>query len=978
MEMDLPDLAPGTFYHVQARSVVGDRTSGWSPIFQFLSSRDLTPPPIPENVTAVPAGDAFNVTWTRPSGDTMVDFSHYEVEASVNAATAVFAVPAETFAFTRTDNIAVFGTPQGVVNFRVRSLDLSGNASDWSASVTGSNPAPSKVEGVTATPMVNGFTVNWTMLEAVGDNQDIVAYNVYVHSGSAPTVSTTGALAGSVFGASIVYTTLSYDIPHYFAVRAVDSFGLESTEVTWFNAGSPVNPSEADIDPPPAPTAVTATSVDTGLRVTWTAPNEADGSPNTAVGYRIRYKLQSDSEWNYQDAPAVGYAQINDLTPGSTYDVEVQAYDSSFNFSAFVATTGTPAVDSTVLPAPDVAGYATPTQISLSWRDVNGAADYQVEASVNSNFSSPINLGGFGTTTIPFASIAGLTAGTLYYVRVRARNRSRTPGTWTTLQVTPPASGQTPFGTPFLSGSLLVANTLAGDRVIANSLSAETLKAGTAITQNLTVANTLTMGTVGSTSGIIQSANYNVTNKTGYRLMHNSLEILDGSIDGKVIRTGEIRSTATVNVDGTGQPQWSLNTAGGMQINSAVVRGSMVLGSSGTANSGQIQSWDYAAGTTGWAIKGNGTVDFKSGNFRGDITGATGTFSGSLNVNNKFFVDSSGNIGIGGTAATNGAFRVSSTGQLTATNAVISGDISGMTGTFGGTVSGAVTGTTYGPINIGSSRFMVDSSGNIGIGYGSYATDANNYFRVTSDGTLYASSGSFTGNINSGSSISGSSIYGSNFYASVGTMEVTMGTLTSGSNVSDRPALMFRPSGSNYLGRNTRIISGLTNSAAMTLYSGSHINSSSPYETFLQLTNDSASWAFLGGYSTRINLNYNGVFITNGLTVDGNRVLTTADQTGGHTHSGWTLLDANNYTSYAATSGHTHTASGSVSADTHSHTISGTSHSHTTSQLSGTITTGQPNWTGSGVNAYDTGGGRGTSISSHVHTSTSHTHTLTL
>lgn len=39
---------------------------------------------------------------------------------------------------------------------------------------------------------------------------------------------------------------------------------------------------------------------------------------------------------------------------------------------------------------------------------------------------------------------------------------------------------------------------------------------------------------------------------------------------------------------------------------------------------------NYSSGNSGWKIGENGDVEFNDGNFRGDITGASGTFSGSL------------------------------------------------------------------------------------------------------------------------------------------------------------------------------------------------------------------------------------------------------------------------------------------------------------------------------------------------------------
>lgn len=51
-----------------------------------------------------------------------------------------------------------------------------------------------------------------------------------------------------------------------------------------------------------------------------------------------------------------------------------------------------------------------------------------------------------------------------------------------------------------------------------------------------------------------------------------------------------------------------------------------------TVKSSYMQSEDFTTGSRGWQIKANGDVEFNDGYFRGDLTGATGTFSGTVNI----------------------------------------------------------------------------------------------------------------------------------------------------------------------------------------------------------------------------------------------------------------------------------------------------------------------------------------------------------
>jgi cytoskeletal protein CcmA (bactofilin family) len=76
----------------------------------------------------------------------------------------------------------------------------------------------------------------------------------------------------------------------------------------------------------------------------------------------------------------------------------------------------------------------------------------------------------------------------------------------------------------------------------------------------------------------------------------------------------------------------------------------------------------------GLTIKGNGT-------FSGDISAATGTFKGSINVNEKnFYVDSSGNVTISGKLKVNGTGSIA--GWTITANSIYKGNtvLSGSTG----------------------------------------------------------------------------------------------------------------------------------------------------------------------------------------------------------------------------------------------------------------------------------------------------------
>lgn len=83
-------------------------------------------------------------------------------------------------------------------------------------------------------------------------------------------------------------------------------------------------------------------------------------------------------------------------------------------------------------------------------------------------------------------------------------------------------------------------------------------------------------------------------------------------------------------------------------------------GNGSVMNGGALQSPNYSKGNSGWKIDSDGNIEANDGNFRGDITGASGTFSGTVTVNeiniggddaSSAHIDSDGNFWTGASVA---------------------------------------------------------------------------------------------------------------------------------------------------------------------------------------------------------------------------------------------------------------------------------------------------------------------------------------
>jgi hypothetical protein len=102
------------------------------------------------------------------------------------------------------------------------------------------------------------------------------------------------------------------------------------------------------------------------------------------------------------------------------------------------------------------------------------------------------------------------------------------------------------------------------------------------------------------------------------------------NIDGGIIRTGSILSTASAN-GLAGQPAWSINVSGAAQFGDATIRGRLVVGDpsnpSADGVNSRIFSANYVAGSSGWIIRNDGFAEFNNVTIRGGtVVSGTGLY----------------------------------------------------------------------------------------------------------------------------------------------------------------------------------------------------------------------------------------------------------------------------------------------------------------------------------------------------------------
>lgn len=162
-----------------------------------------------------------------------------------------------------------------------------------------------------------------------------------------------------------------------------------------------------------APTGLTATGITfSNATISW-------DTVSGALGYKVQYKLNSDTTWKLAAASitATSYA-LTGLTDTSLYDFRVQTNCigtvSAFTDSQFTTLAAPPCF---APPALLNASGITSTDATVSWRAVSGAVDYTIEYKLNSDTAWILADDSVVITSYTFT---GLADSSLYNYRVRA------------------------------------------------------------------------------------------------------------------------------------------------------------------------------------------------------------------------------------------------------------------------------------------------------------------------------------------------------------------------------------------------------------------------------------------------------------------------------------------------------------------------------------------------------------------------------
>jgi hypothetical protein len=348
-------------------------------------ARDVTPPPCPINVKAFITGGCrvIRVTWDRPAdiaGDLAGYYIYYD-QAAISTGTSPFVnytddKNATSFFY----DVTVPNT--GSWNIAMSSYDQSGNLCDNISGngyppadpvTAGGSPvnvgAPTKTPSAPPNPLAkpsdNQVSLSWGQVVTYTDGTTaagLAGYRLYraTQADMSDQVMIANEFAlpiSQVVGGSTSYTTDYVDSDgstlvggspagpkncqiYYYQVSVADQCNLESGHSTVQSAKpngtvSPgVTPPDNGLAPPaPAITYLEAGDDTSNIIIGWAVPAPTS-SQSAPVGVRIYYRVKGTSAWTMAvdlpfstPLPASGTQIVNDLTPNTTYDVKLAAYD---------------------------------------------------------------------------------------------------------------------------------------------------------------------------------------------------------------------------------------------------------------------------------------------------------------------------------------------------------------------------------------------------------------------------------------------------------------------------------------------------------------------------------------------------------------------------------------------------------------------------------------------------------------------------
>ncbi len=398
------NLTEGTTYYYRIRSYNSGGASGNSGVKSLIT---LSLPPTANNATTV-GPTKFTANWTSVSGAT-----GYSLDVSTDNLFGSFFSGYNNLNTGNVTSFEVTGLSGGMVYyFRVRAFNGSGSSSNSNTkSVITLSPAPSTSAATVISS--SGFTANWnSSTGALGYFLDVATDAAFTSLIAAYNNKDVGNVT------SYSVTGLSAGTNYYYRTRANNASGqsYNSTSVLVTTI-------------PPDPVELAASSItNNSFIANWNASSGV-------TGYYIDIATDNGflgpvAGYNNKNIGNVTSYSITGLSANKDYYYRVRAYNSggTSGNSGTISLTTTP----NLVPVPSLnpASSVTSTSFRASWNASSGATKYYLDVSTVNDFSAYVS----GWQNVDVANVltynvnTNITAGNIYYFRVRAYNSSGTSG----------------------------------------------------------------------------------------------------------------------------------------------------------------------------------------------------------------------------------------------------------------------------------------------------------------------------------------------------------------------------------------------------------------------------------------------------------------------------------------------------------------------------------------------------------------------